>query len=247
MLVVVNTTSSTSSRRAAFALVDALNDEWVERLGSSSLPWPHLVGYQGLDAVVERVRSGDDAVLQVLVLAARTGDAIAGRTVLQGMLGRLVRMAGRDRSAGVDEYVSAFWCVLARYPLDRRPARIAANLGLDTLKAVHCERQWAGRSPVTVWLAGDDLTPVLERLGTAARGGVDAEPEPSAAELLAAGQRLQLLDHPTRQLLHHVYVDGLSGVDAAARNATTPGSLRVRCSRAVGRLAAHAHELAEAA
>ncbi len=48
-------------------------------------------------------------------------------------------------------------------------------------------------------------------------------------------------------LLHAVYVDGLSGVEAAARHATTPGSLRVRCSRAVHRLAEHAADVAEAA
>lgn len=243
----MTTSTNTSTRRAGFALVDALNHEWAERSCAGALPWPELEAHPGLDAVVERVRVGDDDVLQVLVRSAQAGDVLAARTVLQGMLGRLVRLAARDTAAGVDEYVSAFWCVLARHPLPRRPARIAANLALDTLKAVHGERRWAGRSPVTVWLAGDDLTAVLERLGAAGAEDGDTGPGPSAAGVIAAGRRLQLLDDPTGQLLHHVYVDGLSGVDAAARNGTTPGSLRVRCSRAVGRLAAHATELAEAA
>jgi DNA-directed RNA polymerase specialized sigma24 family protein len=163
------------------------------------------------------------------------------------MLGRLVRMAARDRTATVDEYVSAGWCVLARYPLSRRPVRIAANLALDTLKAVQRDRQWMGRRTVAVWLAGDDLEQLLERLP----GRVSDDPamlqDPGASGLISAGYRLRLIDESTSRLLHAVYVDGLSGVEAAARHATTPGSLRVRCSRAVHRLADHASELAEAA
>jgi DNA-directed RNA polymerase specialized sigma24 family protein len=171
---------------------------------------------------------------------------MAGRTVLQALLGRLVRMARRDRTSPVDEYVSALWCVLGRYPLSSRPSRIAANLALDTLKAVHRDRRWMGRRAVAVWLAGDDLDQLLDRMD---RGGGDPAvlPEPRASDLIGAGCRLRLIDESTSRLLHTVYVDGLSGAEAAARHATTPGSLRVRCSRAVRRLADHASDLAEAA
>jgi DNA-directed RNA polymerase specialized sigma24 family protein len=65
--------------------------------------------------------------------------------------------------------------------------------------------------------------------------------------VIDAGQRLRLIDEGTGRLLRHVYVDGLNGRDAAARGGTSPGSLRVRCSRAVRQLAAHAAELVEAA
>ena len=102
-------------------------------------------------------------------------------------------------------------------------------------------------APAVVWPAGDDLDALLDRLP----GGVSRDPallpEPGAGDLIGAGYRLRLVDGPTSRLLHAVYVDGLSGAEAAARHATTPGSLRVRCSRAVRRLADHAAELGDAA
>jgi hypothetical protein len=217
-------------RRSSFALVDALNREWI------------ALARADLEGAVEEARRGDDRVLNGLVAAVLVGDRLAGRAVLQSQLGRLVRMAARDPVAPVDDYVSAFWCVLARYPLERRPVRIAANLALDTLKLVRRDRPWTGRGPVAVPVAGDELESILDRPRTPAE-----EPEPAAAELIGAGERLRVIDQPTGQLLRAVYVDGLSGREAAERCATTPGSLRVRCSRAVHRLAAHASELTDAA
>ena len=218
-------------RRSPFAVVDALNREWAQ------------VADADLATAAEAARCGDDVVLGRLVRAFLAEDRLAGLAVLQSQLGRLVRMAARDPRATVDDHVSAFWCVLAGYPLDRRPVRIAANLALDTLKAVHQERSWFGRSPASVWTAGDDLAALLDRRSEAEVG----EPALCAIDVLGAGHQLRLIDEPTHRLLHAVYVEGLSGAEAAARLATTPGSLRVRCSRAVHRLADHASQLAEAA
>ncbi len=220
-------------RRSPAALVDALNREWAATASARS---PEL------DAQVESARGGDDSALHALVGAARSGDRLTGRAVLQSQLGRLVRLAGRDSRGSIDDYVSAFWCVLARYPLDRRPMRIAANLALDTLKLVHADRRWMGRSPATVQPVGDELEPLLDRVRLSSERS-----EPGAAELIRAGHQLRLIDGPTSRLLQAVYVDGLGGREAAARCSTTPGSLRVRCSRAVHRLADHAAELEEAA
>lgn len=222
-------------RRAPFALVDALNREWVVLVAGSSSP-------EDLERRVDAARRGDDAALHELVEAVLSGDQRAGRAVLQSQLGRLVRMAARDPRATVDDYVSAFWCALACYPLPRRPVRIASNLALDTLKLVHRDRQWLGRRGAAVRPVGIDLEALLDRTG---RPGEDREAQ--AADLILAGERLRFIDGPTGRLLHAVYVDGLSGKDAAVRCATTPGSLRVRCSRALHRLAEHATELAEAA
>lgn len=221
--------------RSPYALVDALNREWAALLEDLPVERPDLV--EG----VEAARRGEDSALHRLVAATLTGDRLAGRAVLQSQLGRLVRMAGRDARAGVDEYVSTFWCVLARYPLPRRPERIAANLALDTLKEVQRDRQWMGRSPAVVHPLGDDLGPLLERAGPPVDDG------PEAAAVIRAGERLRLIDPPTGHLLRAVYVDGLPGREAALRCSTTPLSLRSRCCRAVHRLAAHAAELAEAA
>ena len=223
--------------RSLFALVDALNREWEGLLDQVRGQRPEF------DRQVEAARHGDDAALHGLVAKTLAGDRLAARAVLQSQLGRLVRMASRDRGGvAVDEYVSAFWCVLLRYPLERRPVRIAANLALDTLKLVQRDRRWMGRSPAQVHLAGDELEGLLDH-----DPGPPAGRELEAAGLIRAGEQLRLIDPPTGRLLHAVYVDGLSGREAALQCATTPGSLRVRCSRAVRRLAEHASALAEAA
>lgn len=222
--------------RSLFALVDALNREWEELLPEVRAERPEL------DAQVESARHGDDLALHTMVAASLAGDRLVARAVLQSQLGRLVRMAGRDPSSTVDEYVGAFWCVLFRYPLTHRPVRIAANLALDTLKLVQRDRRWLGRSRVRVDLPGDELEAMLDHVPSP-----QEESEPEAAGLIRAGEQLRLIDRPTVLLLRAVYVDGLTGREAALRCATTPGSLRVRCSRAVHRLAEHASELAEAA
>jgi hypothetical protein len=238
-----------------YRIVDDLNREWrelVEGRGDALPGWarrhPALAPCTGLEEVALRASRGQDDALHALLAEAQGGTGLAARVVLQAMLGRLVRMAGRDPGALVDDYVGAMWCVLVQYPLAARPVRIAANLALDTLKAVHQERRLLERGTLALGLPARDLELLLELH----RGREDLDHAAElralgAAEVIEAGRRLRLIDEGTRRLLHHVYVDGLNGRDAAARGGTTPGSLRVRCSRAVRRLAAHAAELAEAA
>jgi DNA-directed RNA polymerase specialized sigma24 family protein len=251
----VRTRAGGAVQRPPYRIVDDLNREWrelVDERGDALPGWarPHreLAGCAGLEELVLRASRGQDDVLRALLVEAHGGTELAARAVLQAMLGRLVRMAGRDRRALVDDYVGAMWCVLAQYPLTARPVRIAANLALDTLKTVHQERRWGERGTVTLRLAASDLEPLLE-LGLArATFNHAAELEAlGAAQVIEAGRRLRLIDEGTGRLLHHVYVEGLSGLEAAARGGTSHGSLRVRCSRAVRRLATHADELVEAA
>jgi len=240
--------------RSAYAVVDLLDRDWRERLDE---PGPELDRWRrrhaaladlpDLGAVEQQAATGDDAVLHALLVEAQRGDALAGRTVLQASLGRVVRMAGRDRRSTVDDYVAALWCVVALYPLAARPVRIAANLALDTLKAVHRESRWWPRGTGVVVLPGDDLEPLLER--TAHRAGLDHSEVSAlgAGEVIRAARRLRLLDERASGLLHLVYVEGLTGQEAAVRDSSTAGSVRVRCSRAVRTLAAHAPALVEAA
>ena len=232
-----------------------LNAEWrrlVEAAPVEPAAWAvrhdELRGCPELAVVLDRAAGGDDGVLRALLGESAAGSELAGRTVLQAMLGRLVRMAGRDRRSSVDDYVGAFWCVLRRYPLNRRPERIAGNLALDTLKAVQRERRWSSGAAAEVWLPGESWEAVLER--GVQRQLLDHAAEQHAVgarELIEAGRRLRLVDDATSRLLHDVYVAGLSGREAAARSGTTPGSLRVRCSRAVHRLAGHLPALVDAA
>jgi DNA-directed RNA polymerase specialized sigma24 family protein len=242
-----------AGQRSPYRIVDDLNVEWRElvRGTGDALPaWtrlhPALAGSAGLDELVVRAGRGEDEVLRPLLLEAHRGNGLAARIVLQAMLGRLVRMAGRDPRSLVDDYVGALWCVLARYPLAARPARIGANLALDTLKTV-CRDRGSTPRDVLLCLPGARLEPLLEQGSQRATLDHAAELQAlGAAEVIDAGRRLRLIDEGTGRLLSDVYVHGLNGRDAAARGGTSAGSLRVRCSRAVRQLAAHAAELAEA-
>jgi DNA-directed RNA polymerase specialized sigma24 family protein len=244
-----------TARSSNYGIVAALNAEWAglceERLDEVQ-DWagrhPSLAGCRELTDVLVAVRGDADPVLSALLTESERGSELAGRTVLQAMLGKLVLMAARDRDAEVDDYVAAMWCRLSTYPLRERPGRIAANLALDTLKAVKCERRWCRRAVDVTTLAPDAY---LDQLHTAAvhRTSLDhgAAAEVTATGVLRAADQLGLIDGTTRDVLLSVYSEGLSGREAAGRHQTSPGMIRFRCSKAVRRLAQHAALLAEAA
>ena len=144
--------------------------------------------------------------------------------------------------------MAAMWCRLRTYPRQERPGKIAANLALDTLKAVKCERRWWRRDVNVATLPPGAY---LDQLHTEAlqRGSLDhqAAADLTATGVLQAADRLGLIDDKTREVLLSVYSDGLSGREAAGRHQTTPAMIRFRCSKAVRRLAQHAALLAEAA
>jgi hypothetical protein len=228
--------SSTGVVGSPWRIVDVINEDWrqlVDRHGT------------GLQDRLDRASRGCDVTLHALLTEVQHGDALAARTVLQALLGRLVQMAARDPRSPVDDYVAAAWCVLSRYPLAGRPVRIAANLALDTLKAVR--RETEGRGGGLAWLAGVQLEELAEQEAQRRHLDHGVAATLDALGVIAAGRRLRLLDEPAGQLLEQVYVRGLSGTEAARRHGSTAGSVRVRCSRAVHVLAAHAVELAEAA
>jgi len=197
---------------------------------------PVLAGCTSPAEVLERVGTTPDVVLGHLLAEAAVGNELAGRVVLQAMLPKVVRMASVDPVAGVDEYLTALWCEIASYPLERRPASVAGNLALDTLKAVRRERRPAVdvvAPPHLVVLAADRRPGQV--VGSTARSV-----GPRVVEVLAQARQLRLVDVATGELLHSVYAEGLSGESAARRHGLSPGAVRARCSRAVKVLAGHA-------
>ena len=66
-------------------------------------------------------------------------------------------------------------------------------------------------------------------------------------QVLEASSSLSLIDHSDAALLRGVYADGMTGTEAARRFHTSASMVRVRCSKAAKRLAAHAVELADVA
>ena len=184
----------------------------------------------------------------MLLTEVSVGDQLAGRVVLQALVGRMVRMAQRDPRASIDDYLAHLWCVIATYPLQRRPVRIAANLSMDTLKAVSHERRWLARSGITLLPSSESLDGLLEATGLDGTPFDSLPPvDMEVRQVLDAGSWLQLINDSDAALLHSIYADGMSGAQAARQLHTSAGMVRVRCSKVVRHLAAHAVDLAESA
>jgi len=236
-------------------IINVLDQEWCELVNARSetvIRWaerhPILTPCQSLDDVLTVASLNTDPVLAALLTEHSAGDQLAGRAVLQAMLGRMVRMAQRDPRSSVDDYLAWLWCVINGYPLDRRPVRIAANLSMDTLNAVWRERTWLAGGEITLWPSSDALEESLQPAGLDG-GSCDASPpvEVEVHRVLEASSLLRLIDDSDAALLRGVYADGMTGDQAARRFHTSAGVVRVRCSKAVRRLAAYAVELANAA
>lgn len=246
--------TNAARRQRGFGIVGALDQEWRELVcmhDGAMIGWAvrhaALAPYHSLDGVLSAAQLPSNRVLAALLAEVSAGDRLAGRVVLQALLGRMARMAQRDPRSTIDDYLGALWHVINNYPLARRPVRIAANLSMDTLQAVARERGWVGGSDLR-FPSTESLEELLEPAGLDGRP-IDSAPlvDVEARRVLEASSLLCLIDKPDAELLSSIYADGLSGAQAARRFHISAGSVRVRCSRAVRRLAAHAVELADAA
>ena len=247
--------SSASHRQHGSGIIRALDQEWCELARGCSgtvITWaerhPVLAQCESLDEIVAVAKLQSDPVLAVLLAEVSAGDRLAGRVVLQALIGRMVRMAQRDPRSSIADYLAALWYAISNYPLGRRPVRIAANLSMDTLGTVSRERRWLGRGDVRLWPSPELFE---ELVGPAGLDGTPIGSAPlvdvEARQVLEASSLLQLIDEPDVALLRSIYANGLTGAQAARQFRINATTVRVRCSKAVRRLAAHAIELADAA
>jgi DNA-directed RNA polymerase specialized sigma24 family protein len=110
---------------------------------------PALAGYATpAELVIDANRRGDplgsDQILVAVTRHAIAGDDLAGRTLLQAILPGLKALTRRYQPIGsarghdTANLVLAYaWEHIRAFPLDRRPARIAANLVYDTQQRLH--------------------------------------------------------------------------------------------------------------
>ncbi|BBG20639.1 hypothetical protein RVR_P17 (plasmid) [Actinacidiphila reveromycinica] len=213
------------------------------------------------------------AVLRHVTDAGPDG-RLAARLVVQAMLPGAASTAYRMRRFGhglddvVHVVVAALYEVVRRYPLERRPRKIAANLLLDTVKAAHGELardacdssdQPLDHERVTVPdpQAGPDEVALRRELAAAAAasglpGLADVDPEDVGSargqviELLLWALSRRVLDRAAAAAISAHYQVGAPKDEIAARRAgVRPASLRQRRSRAVRELAAAAGQWAE--
>ncbi|WP_298329280.1 hypothetical protein [Haloactinopolyspora sp.] len=242
----------TGARRRDGGLVGRLNAEWARLCADDATStvvasWSDdqqaLAGRASLDDVERTVTEADrldaDRILLALLRLAQDGDELAARTVLQLMLGKAVRIAntytGRDTHENVEHLaVAALWSTIATYPTTRRPTKVAANLAMDTMRAVSAELAYArAESPLEPEILADRLADPPYHAGAPA----DLE----LIELLAWAVDHGAVTPADATLIVDVYAPAAGepgGAEAATRHGLTWPAARQRCSRAVRRIAA---------
>jgi hypothetical protein len=244
---------------SARSLPTRLNAEWrelcadadaVATVGSWPRTQPALACVTALEQVPRRVSAADpgtrDEILLALLTLAQAEDQLAGRAVLQVMMPKAVRVAmgvlrrpdvAGDRDEAFATAVAALWQVIARYPIERRPKRVAANLAMDTLAVV--QRGHTGSSHFARTFPERPCADLREVCEPAQRdvdiddlsGPVDAE----LLMLLAWGVRTGVLQLEQARFLARAYgLDGLpaqSSAAVAAEYGLSAAALRQRCHR----------------
>ncbi|SDU76261.1 hypothetical protein [Jiangella alkaliphila] len=237
------------ARRRDDSLIGQLNAEWI-RLCADPASEAVVAGWRLAEvrslAEVERaVRTDADGVLLALLRLGHDGDSLALRSVFQLMLGKAVRIAathaGRDSRACLEQAaVTALWTVVAGYPVERRPVKVAANIAMDTLRLTVTElahqRHETPSSPEQLHAATSDGEP-SEPSDSAGAGD---PPDLELFELLAWAVGNGTVSREDAALLVDIYAPapGHEGGRAAAdRRGISWAAARQRASRATRRIA----------
>jgi len=190
-----------------------LNAEW-EEIRLNRADW--LDPSPTLDEILTSIRFNPDHVLTSLITACHMGHNDAGRVVVQALLPKLILMSRVYPYPGVEHLASALWIRISTYPLDRRPASVAANLVLDAKKDV---------------LTEDRAIPVLPMEATGE--------EVTADQVLDTARTLKIASEESLAIVEKVYVEELPRGEVAHLLNMTDGALRRRCSDTVRRLRDH--------
>jgi len=141
---------------SAMGILERLDLEWEQiargpaarrALRRWAVTSPSLADFASIAALVEKVNERghpeeSDAVLLALLQVAPVDD-LAGRTVLQAMMPAVKNLTAKFTPCGAwssEEtaavVVAAMWERIRRYPVERRPKKVSANLSLDTRQTV---------------------------------------------------------------------------------------------------------------
>lgn len=182
-----------------------------------------------------------DRVLAGVVRLA-PDDGLAARLALQRVLPGLVRAAVRrtvarpgDRQSMFDDLATTAWLVIRSYPIDRRPAKIAANVVRDA-EYLTCVRPFRLRS-------GSELPVGAIERQDHRRAGLDGRPTSHSrhageeVDAVLAAAVAQGLPDDDLALVRALYLERRPVADVAHQMAVTPRTVYNRKMAAVARLA----------
>lgn len=223
-----------------FATTATLNDDWAE-IATTEIDWydcPELMHCIDVEDVLAVIPTAPDAILGYLIGRAQDGDELATRTITQAFVGKLILMANstkvRRTNDGFDDLLSALWETIITYPLQRRPAKIAANLVLDTLHRT-----------IDFWHT--DSPDLEDAYGLAPFSDTLIAPEPdedvTADQAIALAADRNWISADLARLMTHVYSNDMSGVDAAKLHGCAPATVRSRCRDGRQIMRAHAETI----
>lgn len=201
-----------------------------------------LAGYRRpadiVDAIDQATPADQDALMLALIRLTQAGQQLAGRILLQQMLPKLGRMVLRTAGTTTDTTwaedrrhiaVAELWDIIIGYPVQRRPAKVAANLALDTLNRI--TRTGTSNEEPIADIYNED---------TIIRHAAADEPAHHLAvnltQIVTWGINHNVITTEAGHLLTAIYTHGETPTQAAQRLGTNPGTIRTRCSRAAQRL-----------
>jgi DNA-directed RNA polymerase specialized sigma24 family protein len=230
--------------------LDSLDREWAVLSTSAAATralevWsldPALCGFADLGEVVARLhRRGrpEEADRILLALLRRAPeDPLSARTVLQAMMPGLKSLMSAYRLTGDSEEVAtdvveAAYERIRRYPCDRRPTKVAANLVWDTRQTL-----WRAAQKEAARLA--PLEPITNEMADELPDMSVPSPTEELVDLVAEAVRRDRLPRPGARLVLLTRVADIPVEELAAESgakAQTLRQLRRRAEAALGHAA----------
>lgn len=222
-----------------------------------------LAGFTLPGQIVDAIDAGSNhaknAMLLALIRLFQEGQQLAGRTVLQALLPKLVKTSAHaiGCTSSTDTWsedrrhitLAEFWDVMAHYPVDRRTTSVASNLALDTLHRISGVRRPADDIPVDPHdlrdsgaLTGHDSArhSWLAQTTTADSCTDELTADADLLHVIAWGMKESVITKAEAQLLTASYLPdktaGFGFATAAEQLGLSQGAIRQRCSRAARKL-----------
>lgn len=233
-----------------------LNIEWAQlctqpSANAEAITWtasqPALTGLTSLADLEKLHRRDRDSVLFALLDLHQQGSRLAGRALLQLMLGKLItiaryaRVTGHDRTDAFDERAAATVAVFMSIVSTHRPTgtNVYAALYFRVLGVISTAKTYANETAATWFL--DDLDTGLRHTKHAILHPPDDESDISATEVLDWAVTRAIITTADRTLLQRAYLEqtDLDLAAVAAEVGLTHAALRKRLSRALARIRHH--------